>query len=328
MSRILHKEDFIEMCQGAILRSDGGDYPLKDAIEEIERIDKEKRIEIEMVDVDEMDEDLYAITIGKLGPVSTDAFSCHDSKDGIIVIKKMQEIMAAQGKKIGYLYTVEHDCIQLPYFLKVATAMGIPLLNADASGRSVPTLGNFLPIVYGHPISPCVYATRNGESIVIETEEPGDYRTMERIGRSIVVAYDSILIGYCISPLKKSECKECLVEGSLDSLQETGKALMRAKAEGLNYAEEVLKVFTGKFMFQGKVSAKEWECRDGFDFGKTTIDADDGNTYELLIQNENLAVRNKATGELLLTAPDSVGMICVERGEGISNDELELGMEL
>lgn len=27
MSRTLHKQDFIEMCYGAVLRSDGGDYP-------------------------------------------------------------------------------------------------------------------------------------------------------------------------------------------------------------------------------------------------------------------------------------------------------------
>lgn len=38
MSRILHKQDFIEMCHGAVLRSDGGDYPLRCALEELSLI--------------------------------------------------------------------------------------------------------------------------------------------------------------------------------------------------------------------------------------------------------------------------------------------------
>ena len=80
MSRILHKQDFIEMCHGAVLRSDGGDYPLQCALEEIERIDRETPISIELVDIDEMDEALYAVTVGKLGPVSTDAAVCHDAR--------------------------------------------------------------------------------------------------------------------------------------------------------------------------------------------------------------------------------------------------------
>lgn len=327
MSRILHKQDFIEMCQGAVLRSDGGDYPLQCAIEEIERIDREKPIEIELVDVDEMDENLYAVTVGKLGPVSTDAAVCHDSRDGIIALRKMQQLMEKEGKKIGYLYTLEHDCIQLPYFLKVATEAGLPLLNADSCGRSVPTLGNILTCVYHHPISPLVYASIYGESVVIETPDPCDTATMERIGRSIVVAYNNILIAYCLPPLSKAECKECLVAGSPESLQQTGKALLRAKANGTSPVDEVLKVLTGKFLCQGKVAGKEWVCRDGFDFGKTIINGDDGHQYTLLVQNENLALQDDA-GKLLLTAPDSIGMINPDRGEGITNDELEVGMPL
>lgn len=327
MSRILHKQDFIEMCHGAVLRSDGGDYPLQCALEEIERIDKEKPIEIELVDIDEMEDDLYAVTVGKLGPVSTDAAVCHDSRDGIIALRKMQELMEAKGKKIGYLYTLEHDCIQLPYFLKVATEAGLPLLNADSCGRSVPTLGNILTCVYKYPVSPLVYASIYGESVVIETPDPCDTSTMERIGRSIVVAYNNILIAYCFPPLDKQACRECLVAGSPTSLQETGKALLRAKANRTDPVDEVLKVLDGKFFCRGRVLDKEWVCRDGFDFGKTILDTGSG-TYTLLVQNENLALRDDTTGKLLLTAPDSIGMIHLGRGEGITNDELEIGMEL
>jgi len=327
MSRILHKQDFIEMCTGAVLRSDGGDYPLQCAIDEIERIDNEQRIEIELVDVDEMDDNLYAVTVGKLGPVSTDAAVCHDSRDGIIALRKMQDLMKKEGKQIGYLYTLEHDCIQLPYFLKVATKAGLPLLNADSCGRSVPTLGNILTCVYHHPISPLVYASIYGESVVIETPDPYDTKTMELIGRSIVVAYNNILIAYCLPPLTKSECKECLVAGSPTSLQDTGKALLRAKANGTDPVSEVLNVIEGKLICRGKVSGKEWVCQNGFDFGKTIITADDGKEYTLLVQNEKLAVLDE-NGNLLLTAPDSVGMLNLDRGEGVTNDELVEGMPL
>lgn len=327
MSRILHKQDFIEMCHGAVLRSDGGDYPLQCALAEIERIDQEHPIAIELVDIEEMDDSLYAVTVGKLGPVSTDAAVCHDSRDGIIALRKMQELMAAKGKKIGYLYTLEHDCIQLPYFLKVATEAGLPLLNADSCGRSVPTLGNILTCVYQHPISPLVYASIYGESVVIETPDPCDTATMELIGRSIVVSYNNILIAYCLPPLSKTDCRECLVAGSPASLQETGRALLRAKETGTDPVQEVLKVLDGKLICRGHVAGKEWVCRNGFDFGKTQIAAEDGKMYTLLVQNENLAVQDES-GSLLLTAPDSVGMLCLDRGEGVTNDELTEGMSL
>lgn len=327
MSRILHKQDFIEMCTGAVLRSDGGDYPLACALEEIERIDAEKPIEIEMVSVDEMDDDLCAVTVGKLGPISTDAAACHDSRDGIIALRKMQELMTARGKKIGYLYTLEHDCIQLPYFLKVASAAGLPLLDADSCGRSVPTIGNILTCVYGLPVSPLVYASAHGESVVIETPDPLDTETMELIGRSIVVAYGHTLIGYCMPPLTKQDCKKCLVQGSPSSLQETGRALIAAKAQGEDPVAAALGTFEGKIICRGKVSGLELVCRDGFDFGKTIIEADDGKTYTLLVQNENLAAEDQ-DGNLILTSPDSIGMIDLERGEGITNGELKIGMPL
>lgn len=328
MSRILRKQDFIEMCTGAVLRSDGGDYPLATALAEIERIDAETPIEIELVSVDEMDPDLLAVTVGKLGPISTDAASCHSAPDGILALRKMQQLMEAQGKKIGYLYTLEHDCIQLPYFLKVASACGLALLDADACGRSVPTVGNILTCVYGYPASPFVYASARGETVVIETQDPLDTQTVELIGRSIVVAYNSMLISYCMPPLTKDQCETCLVAGSPSSLQATGRALIAAKMAGADPVEAALSTFTGKLICRGTVVDRELVCRDGFDFGKTMVrDDETGEVFTLLVQNENLAVQNGA-GRLVLTAPDSVAMLALERGEGITNDELRIGMPL
>lgn len=327
MSRILKKQDFIEMCWGAVLRSDGGDYPLETAIAEIERIDAECPIAIEQVTVDEMEDDAYAVIVGKLGPISTDAESCHSGPDGVLALRKMQQIMEPQGKRINYLAHLEHDCIQIPYFLKVAQAAGLKLLDADACGRSVPTLGNILPIVYGKPVSPCVYASKFGETVVIETEDPGDHQRMELIGRNIVVGYENILISYCLPPLSKADCLETLVPGSPSSQQETGRALMAAKAAGTDAAVAALGTFEGKLICRGKITGIELICRDGFDFGKTIITTPEGEEFTLLVQNEVLAAQN-AAGELILTAPDSIGMISVERGQGITNGELEVGMEL
>ena len=235
---------------------------------------------------------------------------------------------AIQGKKIGYLYTLEHDCIQLPYFLKVASACGLALLDADACGRSVPTVGNILTCVYGYPASPFVYASARGETVVIETQDPLDTQTVELIGRSIVVAYNNMLISYCMPPLTKDQCETCLVAGSPSSLQATGRALIAAKVAGADPVEAALGTFTGKLICRGTVVDRELVCRDGFDFGKTMVrDDETGEVFTLLVQNENLAVQNGA-GKLVLTAPDSVAMLALERGEGITNDELRIGMPL
>ena len=81
-------------------------------------------------------------------------------------------------------------------------------------------------------------------------------------------------------------------------------------------------------ILNGPVVGRELVCRDGFDFGKTLArDEETGETFTLLVQNENLAVQNGA-GELVLTAPDSVAMLALERGEGVTNAELREGMPL
>ena len=81
--------------------------------------------------------------------------------------------------------------------------------------------------------------------------------------------------------------------GSPASLQRTGQALIRAKATGTDPVEAVLQVLDGKLFFRGIVIKKEWVCRDGFDFGKTILQDEDGHTYTLLVQNENLPCRTK-----------------------------------
>ena len=92
--------------------------------------------------------------------------------------------------------------------------------------------------------------------------------------------------------------------------------------------EAALGTFTGKLLCHGTVVGRELVCRDGFDFGKTLVrDEESGEVFTLLVQNENLAVQNGA-GELVLTAPDSVAMLSLERGEGVTNDELDIGMPL
>ena len=142
-----------------------------------------------------------------------------------------------------------------------------------------------------------------------------------------MVGYDNTLIGYCLPPLTKAECRECLVAGSPSSLQATGRAIISAKETGTDPVDAVLKTFEGKPICRGTVSGRELVCRDGFDFGKTFITTPAGERYTLLVQNGNLAAVGP-DGNLVLTAPDSVGMICLERGEGITNDELRVGMEL
>lgn len=74
--------------------------------------------------------------------------------------------------------------------------------------------------------------------------------------------------------------------------------LLAKPAEHTNPVDEVLKVLNGKFLCQGTIISKEWTCKNGFDFGKTVIETEDG-TYTLLVQNENLALQKHSTKELL-----------------------------
>lgn len=325
MGRILRKKDFIELAQGEVLRSDGGDFPVEWVMRAIEKIDREKPIEIELIDISEMEDETYGLTVMKMGPISSGEELVDLSADGILAFNKMREIHEKEGKKITCIFPGEHCGVLVPFYIRLAQAVGLPLVDADGCGRSVPVLELFLPFVYGDTMNPAVFGDAKGNTIYVDLENPYDSDELENIGRALCMANDN-MIAMAFPPVSKKKMEESLYIGSISSMQRTGQAILEAKEKGLDPVEKLLEVLDAKEICRGVVESTELVCRDGFDFGITTIKTENGR-YRLLIQNEVIAIKDE-NENVLLTSPDSASMIHLGRMEGITNSEVKPGMEL
>jgi hypothetical protein len=85
----------------------------------------------------------------------------------------------------------------------------------------------------------------------------------------------------------------------------------------------------GWVIFRGRVVRKEWESRDGYMFGNTTIQGqgpDDGHILKIWLKNENhVTYRDEKE---FVTSPDLITIIDARNGEAYTNTLLEEGMEI
>ena len=94
---------------------------------------------------------------------------------------------------------------------------------------------------------------------------------LERIGKMLAVAaYDGTTIA--ATPLPANEMKEILVRGTLTKSFKLGQAMRQARERGEDPIETAVSITGGWRLFEGVVTKKEWEDRDGYMFGTTHLD--------------------------------------------------------
>jgi len=105
---------------------------------------------------------------------------------------------------------------------------------------------------------------------------------VERIGKMLAVAaYGSTTIAG--TPLPAVEMKEILVRGTLTTMR-------RALEDGRDPLDAAIEATGGWRLFEGVVTGKDWEDREGYMFGTTHIRGTgdyEGQTLDVWFKNEN-----------------------------------------
>ena len=131
-------------------------------------------------------------------------------------------------KKIYAVGSTELGGANTAEALHAALVMGVPLLDADPAGRSVPELQHSTYYVKNVPIFPMGVATKFGEKIVIQNVQ-GDLRA-EDIVRAIAVASDN-MVGVADHAHMGKVIKQSLIPDMITYAQNIGK-LLRETREG------------------------------------------------------------------------------------------------
>ena len=284
------------------------------------------------VDVGDIPDGTWTVTpygMGSIAPVSQDvldtieALGLEDKFGDRSMERAVEELGEYLGAPIGCLVAAELGAGNTPAPLVTGARLGIPVVDGDYAGRAIPDEMQGTPYLYGKKSWPFASVDKWGNVAIIKrTVNP---HMLERIGKMLAVAaFGNTTIA--ATPLPGSEMKEIIVPGTLTKSLAIGRAIRRAREEGRDPVDAALEVTGGWRLFEGVVREKAWEDRDGYMFGKTSIDGTGdyaGHTLEVWFKNENHV--SWLDGEPWVCSPDLLTLAYRETGQGTTNTLIEAG---
>lgn len=331
--KTLTKQNIIDILYGCTVLGTGGGGNLEEGLEMMEQ-DFEEGRELRLASLSELPDDAYIATpYGCGAPPALDAEEDEKYKRlphlgypaSILAFKSLEEYF---GEKFFAVSSTELGGANTAEALHTACQLGLPLIDADPAGRSVPELQHSTYFVKNKSITPMAVATDYGDVVILK-DAVDDFRA-EDITRAIAVVSNS-MVGVADHPMKGKDYKESIIPDAISYALRIGEILREEREAGKD-GEAVAKAITraaeGKFLFKGTVEKTPWEQRDGFNYGEIHLKgigefAEE--TYKIWFKNENIvSYRN---GKVDVSVPDLICMVDKD-GKPLTTPNFEQGMEL
>ena len=292
-------------------------------------------ITLEWVDVDDIPDDVWTVTpygMGSIAPVSQETLDqierlgLADRFGDAAMAEAIKELGDYLGEPIGCLVPAELGAGNTPAPLVTGARLGIPVVDGDYAGRAIPEEMQGTPYLYGKDSWPLASVDRWGNTAIIKrTASP---HMLERIGKMLAVAAYGFTM-MAATPLRGREMKEILVRGTLSKCLAIGRAIRQAREKGEDPIHALLEVTGGWLLFDGVVSGKEWEDREGYMFGTNHLKGTgdyEGHSLDVWFKNENHV--SWLDGKPWVCSPDLVTLVRRDTGEGITNTDIKEGDEV
>lgn len=329
----LTEQNMIDILYGCTVLGTGGGGNLEDGLAMMEQDFREGR-ELFLASLDELPDEAYVATPYCCGaPLALDAVEDEkfkrlphlDYPASILAFRSLEEYF---GEKFFAVASTELGGANTAEALHTACQLGIPLMDGDPAGRSVPELQHSSYFVKNLPINPMAVATEFGDVVLIK-DCVDDFRA-EDIARSIAVV-SGAMVGVADHPMKGRDYKNAIIPDAISYAMRIGEILREHRdggERGEAVAQAIAEAMDGKVLFKGNVDKTPWEQTGGFNIGEIFLDGKDdfqGEKYKIWFKNENImAYRN---GELDVCAPDLICMIG-EDGNPITSPNFTTGMEM
>jgi DUF917 family protein len=295
----------------------------------------EDGIPLEWVDVDDIPNDVWTVTcygMGSIAPLTQktldeiERLGLEDKLGHASMAEAVKELGAYLGRPIGCLVAAELGAGNTPAPLVTGARMGIAVVDGDYAGRAIPDEMQGTPYLYGKHSWPFASVDKWGNIAIVKyTVSP---HMLERIGKFLAVAaYGGTTMA--ATPLPAHEMKEILVRDTLTKSYALGRAMREAREKDKDPIDAALEVTGGWRLFEGIVTAKDWEDRDGYMFGTTHIRGTgdyEGQTLDVWFKNENHI--SWLNGQAWVCSPDVVTLAYRESGEGTTNTRIKAGDQL
>lgn len=328
--RTLSKQEIIDILYGCTILGTGGGGDLELGLEVMQQ-DFDEGKELRLIDVDEIPDDAYVATPYMCGaPTELDAPV--DPKfarlpqlgypESLLAFRTLESYFNQKFAAVG---STELGGGNTAYALHVACQLGLPIMDADPAGRSVPELQHSTYYVKDVPMTPMALATQFGDAVIVK-EVVDDMRS-EDLVRALAVASGN-KIGVADHPVTGANLRGSIIPGAISYALKIGETLRLAREKGEDTAEKMAEVGGGRILFRGTVTEFGYEVTGGFNIGEVNLEGEgayEGQTYRVWFKNEHIvSYRN---GQVDITVPD---LICVvdESGEPVTNPNYAKGQRL
>jgi DUF917 family protein len=206
--------------------------------------------------------------------------------------RAIEELREFTGRPISAVLPFELGAGNATVPIDAALRLGLTIVDGDCAGRAIPELSQTTAVMQGIPFAPGAIVDSWG-TVLLMKHAPSDLLA-ERIGKLVSVATKipdmKAQCGHAGFLMQGRDVKRVAVAGGLSRAQRVGRAIRTAVETGRDPVEAAASAVHGWVLFRGWVVKKEWESRDGYMFGTTTIEGeglDAGRRLRIWFKNEN-----------------------------------------
>lgn len=323
-------EDFLRGAN--FLSASGGGDP---AVEREDLLsDVEDGFDIGWVPLDQFDDDEMLFCSCYSGSIAPESFADPSERaerlgGGRVVDRPLVAAVSLLERDLGVrcagLISVEIGGINCGAILDAAARLGLPLADADYSGRAIPELHATALDLYAKRVLPFALADHFGNEIVV-TASPSNAWT-ERISKHLALSSLGI-IGCAFAALPASEVRQIAVLDTMSEAMRLGAAIRDAREQGTDPVAAAANALDGWVLFRGTIVGREWE-NTGYMEGRHTIEGtgeSSGHVLEVWFRNENHV--SWLDGEPWVASPDLIEFCDPNTAEPLVNTYLELDQEI
>ena len=208
------------------------------------------------------------------------------------MVRAVRELEAYTGKKVAAIVPFELGAGNTATPMDAAVHVGATIVDGDFAGRAIPELCQTSAAIAGMSFAPGAIVDPWGNVLLVK--QTASELLTERIGKLVSVAtkLPDMKASCAHAGFLKSgkDLKRVAVPGGITRALAVGRAIRAAKARGADPVAAAAEALGGWVLFRGRVAKKEWESRDGYMYGTTTVEgegADARHTLRVWFKNEN-----------------------------------------
>lgn len=314
--RTLSYQDLLDLVDGAAIFSAGGGGSLEEGYKIADML-ASQNCTVELASPLEVPEDAKVVNFACVGATTAVGYY---SDAAVKTLKILEEYACFSAYAT---IAVELGGFNTLAAVDVASRLGIPVVDADGAGRSVPEVHLKVYTIDDIPLTPMVAADVHAENVVI-VKETVNSKSAERIVRVLAAEWNQM--AYTARRILTGlQVKSSPVQSTLSLSMRIGR-LLRTTIEPI---KAVLRETCGFKLFEGVVESVERKTEKGFTFIETTLNGKDdfvGAKFQFKAKNEVLVAHKN--GKLAAIAPDIITPVHPENGRCITAEKIEEGDKL